>query len=133
MFVCKGLHAEGIKRAPSARQGRKVRIDHFRGTTLFHRYLATTALWVPTHPNPVTGVPGASYFRSHQRFTSAAREGASERPDTGLHQPPALCNHDAPTVLAHRLYRYLTHKSTCFFAICQVFFSGFSNREDTQL
>jgi len=67
-----------MKKAPSALQGRKVRIDSLRGTTLFHHYLATMASWVPAHPNPLTGVPGGSYFRSCERFTATAHEGASK-------------------------------------------------------
>ena len=51
----KETHAEDIKRAPSALQGRKVRTGHFRGTTLFRRCLAAPAFMSANTPEPCNG------------------------------------------------------------------------------
>jgi hypothetical protein len=58
-------------------KGEKCAQTHFRGTTLFHHHLTTAALWMPIHPNSITGVPGTSYSILRGYFTSAAHKGAS--------------------------------------------------------
>src|SRR5258708_7815374 len=74
-------YAEDIKRAPSAlARAKSAHRPTFAVPPCFTAALRHRPLRVLTHPNSVTGVPGGCYFRSGERFTTTAHEGASDCP-----------------------------------------------------
>jgi len=98
-----------------------VRIYTFAVPPCFAALSRGQPFWVQIHLCSVTGVPGGSYFCSHEhRFATTAHEAVSAclRPWLAP-SASSLLPGDRPTSLAQRLFVVST-KSILFYAICQV-------------